>query len=146
MTNAQIITEINDVIGSVATASEYNIGGDYYAEFTDVLYQGVNASTSAFIPKGTLVTMKNNRLSPCGETDVLFGLAIDDIPPYRLDSEGVIYGKGRVIKNCYVTIESDKVQSVLNSGTGSKYKIVNGSFVADVNGSYNLVDNKYIII
>lgn len=146
MTNAQIITEINDVIGSVATASEYNIGGDYYAEFTDVLYQGVNASTSAFIPKGTLVTMKNNRLSPCGETDVLFGLAIDDIPPYRLDLEGVIYGKGRVIKNCYITIESDKVQTVLNSGTGTKYKIVNGSFVADVNGTYNLVDNKYLKI
>lgn len=146
MTNAQIITEINDVIGSVATASEYNIGGDYYAEFTDVLYQGVNASTSAFIPKGTLVTMKNNRLSPCGETDVLFGLAIDDIPPYRLDSEGVIYGKGRVIKNCYITIESDKIQSVLNSGTGSKYKIANGSFVADVNGSYSLIDNKYLKI
>lgn len=146
MTNAQIITEINDVIGTFATASEYNIGGDYYAEFTDVLFEGVNASTSTFIPKGTLVTMKNNRLSPCGETDVLFGLAIDDIPPYRLDSEGVIYGKGRVIKNCYITIESDKVQSVLNSGTGTKYKIVNGSFVADVNGSYNLVDNKYLKI
>lgn len=121
MTNADIIAEINTALGSVATASEYNIGGDYHTEFIDVLYEGVNASTSAFIPKGTLVTM-NNRISPCGENDVLFGLAIDDIPTYRLDSEGVIYGKGRVIKNCYITIDSDKVQSVLNSGTGTNIK------------------------
>lgn len=146
MSNADIIAEINTTLGSVATASEYNIGSDYHAEFTDVLYECVNASATTFIPKGTLVTMKNNRISPCAETDELFGLAIDDIPPYRLDAEGVIYGKGRVIKNCYVTIEANKIQTAKNSGTGSKYKIINGEFVVDINGKYNLINSKYILI
>lgn len=146
VSNASIIAEINAVIGGVGIASEYNVGADYYAEFTDVLNICTNASASAFIPKGTLVTRKNNRISVCGENDALFGLLIDDCSPYRLDSEGVNYGKGRVVNNCYVTIESGKVQSVNNSGVGSKYKIVSGAFVADANGSYILEESKYILI
>lgn len=146
ISNASIIVEINAIIGTVGIASEYNIGGDYHAEFTDVLNICTNASASAFIPKGTLVTRKNNRISVCGENDALFGLLIDDCSPYRLDAEGVNFGKGRVVKNAYVTIENGKVQSVNNSGTGSRYKIVSGAFVADFNGGYILEENKYILI
>ncbi|MGJ1321444.1 hypothetical protein ACR780_02030 [Sphingobacterium faecium] len=147
MTNADIISEINVSIGSVAIASEYNIGADYHAEFSDVLFTGMNASASVYIPKGTLVTLKNNRISPCGENDNLYGLAIDDVSPYGINaSNGFNYGKGRVIKNCYVTIDAGKIQSVNNSGSGTRYKIVSGQFVADVNGRYILEDSKYILI
>lgn len=147
LANSIIIAEINSVISSVALASEYNIGGDYYLEFNDVLSIGINGNTTDALPKGTLVTMKNNRLYPCGENDKLYGLLIDEACPYSVKTtDGSQTGKGRVIKNCYVTIESNKIQSVINSGTGNKYKIVNGSFVADINGNYILEDSKYILI
>ncbi|MDM1548579.1 hypothetical protein HX096_12020 [Empedobacter falsenii] len=145
-TNAQVIAEINAVIGSVGIAKESNIGADYYAEMTDVVAIEINNSTSTMIPKGTLVTKIGSRIAPCGENDVLYGLLIDDLGAYELDSQGVVTSKARVIRNCYVSVDSGNVSSVLHDSVGSRYKISNGRFVADSNGKYNAIDNKYILI
>ncbi|MGV0927196.1 hypothetical protein ACTS9K_08530 [Empedobacter sp. ULE_I145] len=145
-TNAQIIAEINAVISEVATAKEYNISKDYYAEINDVVSIGVNNSSTNIIPKGTLVAKIGNKLKPCNEDDILYGLLIDDLGAYELDSQGVVTSKARVIRNCYVSVDSGNVSSVLYDSVGSRYKISNGRFVADSNGQYNAIDNKYILI
>lgn len=145
-TNAQVLAEINAVIGSVATAKEYNIGADYYAELTDVVSVEINNSTTVIIPKGSLVSKVGSKVKICEEGEILYGLAIDDIAPYELDSDGVITSKGRIIKNCYVSLDSGNVSSAKYSGSGSRYKIVNGVFAADGNGEYRVFSGKYIKI
>lgn len=146
-TNAQIITEINAVIGVVATAKEYNIGADYYAELTDVVSIEVNNSITQIIPKGSLVSKIGSKIKICEDGEQLYGMAIDDIGAYELDSDGVIISKGRIIKNCYVSLDNNNISSVLyDTINGSKYKISNGRFVSDVNGQYRAIDNKYILI
>lgn len=145
-TNAQVIAEINTVISAVATAKEYNIGTDYYAEMTDVVSIEINSSTTTIIPKGTLVSKVGANVKICEEGEVLYGLAIDDIAPYELDSSGVIVSKGRIIKNCYVSLDIGNISSAKFSGTGARFKIVNGVFTADVNGYFKIFTGKYIKI
>ena len=77
--NATIIAEINSVIGSVATASEYAVGNDYYPEFTDILS---TMKASETILKGMAVFNDNGVLRKALSTDTrIFGIALDDIAP-----------------------------------------------------------------
>ena len=57
-TNAQIIAEITAVIGSVATAEEYDINQEWLPEFKDVQLFKVNSST--YIEKGMGVVFVDN--------------------------------------------------------------------------------------
>ena len=145
-TNAEIISYMNAVVGSVAIVKEYNIGADYYAEMTDVVSIEINNSTTNMIPKGTLVTKVGSKIKPCQENEPIYGLLIDDLGAYELDAQGVVTSKARVIKNCYVSVDTENVSSVLFSGTGSRYKVNNGVFEIDANGKYYAIDNKYILI
>lgn len=135
--NAEIINNINGYLIDKAECFEYNIGSEYYAEFTDVVSIYCSNYSDKLIPKGSLVKlMGNGRLEMCSEEDELFGLLIDDLGAYELDTNNVITSCARVIKNCYVTTTPGNISSVRTEGTGNKYKVVNGSFVADPNGQY----------
>ena len=139
MTNAQILTEINTAIAGSGVADLYIYGRDYYPEFTDVLERVYNQSGSAFIPKGTVLTKINGKVKPANEGDKIAGVALDDIPVLSIDSEGVLKGQGRMMKKGFMWTNPNKAHFVKadnnNPAIGTKFKVVNGELVTDVNGS-----------
>ena len=146
LTNAQVINEINTSLNGKAIASEYNVGADYYAEFTDVNYVLYNNSTTDFIPKNTLVTKIGNKISVAQENDIVFGLAIDDIHPLVANSDGSLIGKGRVIRNCIVKNNSLRLSNGVSIQRNKKYSSNNGELVENINGDLIGYDNDYLLI
>lgn len=145
-TNAQIINEINTSLNGKAIASEYNVGADYYAEFTDVNYVLYNNSSTDFIPKNTLVTKIGNKIAVAQENDIVFGLAIDDIHPLVSNSDGSFIGKGRVIRNCIVKNNSLRLSNGVSIQRNKKYSSNNGELVENINGDLIGYDNDYLLI
>ena len=76
-TNAQIISEINTVIGSVATIEEYDINKEWYPLFKDVQMFKVNSAT--YIEKGMGVVFTDNMNVRKATTSDTFidGIALD---------------------------------------------------------------------
>ena len=75
--NAQILAEINAVIGSVATASEYSIANDYFPEITD--YNKI-FKASEVIEKGMVVVADFGIVRKALSTDAkITGIALDDM-------------------------------------------------------------------
>lgn len=77
-TNAQIIAEIVDVIGSVATVEEYDINKEWLPEFKDLQLFKVNSST--YIEKGMgIVFADNMNVRKALPTDSFIdGIALDN--------------------------------------------------------------------
>ena len=77
-TNAQIISEVNTVIGSVATIEEYDINKEWYPLFKDVQMFKVNSAT--YIEKGMGVVFTDNmnvRKATTSDT-IIDGIALDN--------------------------------------------------------------------
>ena len=139
MTNAQIIAEINTAINGAGVASLYIYGRDYYPELPDVLERVYNFSYTTFIPKGTIVTKVSGKVKPANEGDIIAGVALDDIPVLSIDSEGVLKGQGRMMKKGLISTNQSQAFFVIadnqNPSIGTKFKVVNGQLVTDVNGN-----------
>ena len=139
MTNAQIIAEINTTINGAGVASLYIYGRDYYPELPDVLERVYNFSYTTFIPKGTIVTKVSGKVKPANEGDIIAGVALDDIQVLSIDSEGVLKGQGRMMKKGLISTNQSKAFFVIadnqNPSIGTKFKVVNGQLVTDVNGN-----------
>ena len=139
MTNAQIIAEINTAINGAGVASLYIYGRDYYPELPDVLERVYNFSYTTFIPKGTIVTKVSGKVKPANEGDIIAGVSLDDIPVLSIDSEGVLKGQGRMMKKGLISTNQSKAFFVIadnqNPSIGTKFKVVNGQLVTDVNGN-----------
>ena len=151
MTNAQIIAEINTAINGAGVASLYIYGRDYYPELPDVLERVYNFSYTTFIPKGTIVTKVSGKVKPANEGDIIAGVALDDIPVLSIDSEGVLKGQGRMMKKGLISTNQTKAFFVLadnqNPSVGTKFKVMNGQLVTDVNGKISVnVDNAIVSI
>ena len=139
MTNAQIIAEINTAINGAGVASLFIYGRDYYPELPDVLERVYNFGYTTFIPKGTIITKVSGKVKPANEGDIIAGVALDDIPVLSIDSEGVLKGQGRMMKKGLISTNQSKAFFVLadnqNPSIGTKFKVVNGQLVTDVNGN-----------
>ena len=151
MTNAQIIAEINTAINGAGVASLYIYGRDYYPELPDVLERVYNFSYTTFIPKGTIVTKVSGKVKPANEGEIIAGVALDDIPVLSIDSEGVLKGQGRMMKKGLISTNQSKAFFVLADNqapsVGTKFKVVNGQLVTDVNGKISVnVDDGIISI
>ena len=142
MTNAQIIAEINTAINGAGVASLYIYGRDYYPELPDVLERVYNFGYTTFIPKGTIITKVSGKVKPANEGDIIAGVALDDIPVLSIDSEGVLKGQGRMMKKGLISTNQSKAFFVLadnqNPSIGTKFKVVNGQLVTDVNGKISV--------
>ncbi|WP_151707948.1 hypothetical protein [Acinetobacter junii] len=136
MTNAQIVAEINTQLSS-ATADLYSYGRDYYAEMTDVVEIAYNTS-SAYIPKGSIVAKSSGSVRLASAVDKVFGVALDDIPVQTTTSEGLKKGEGRVLKCGYIYTNQSKAHFVLadnqNPNVGIRFAVNNGQLVTDANG------------
>lgn len=144
-TNAQIIAEINTVIGTVGLAYKHNIGMDYYPE-TDNITVGVNSSATTPILNGTIVTLDGGKVKPASSSDEEFGVAIDDIKPYTL-LNGEISGKGRILQNNYISSsQADRIHiKITNPVEGERYSVDNGGLVQDPDGKYIIKNGKVLI-
>ena len=102
MTNASIIAEIVNVIGGVATVTEYAVGNDYFPEFTDVVKY---CAASESILKGMAVVKVGNSVRRATSADKkIYGVALD---PIRTT------GMGRVLTSGYISSnESDRFSSL----------------------------------
>lgn len=107
--NAQIISEINAVIGTVATVTEYAVGNDYFPEFTDVVSR---MKADELILKGMPVYMNSNRsVRRSLSTDpVLFGVALETIKPGF---------KGRILRRGYIDYDNSLNFYVRHDATAS---------------------------
>ena len=151
MTNTQIMVEINTAISGAGVADLYIYGRDYFPEITDVLERVYNLSGSEFIPKGTVLTKINGKVKPANDYDIIAGIALDDIPVLSIDSEGVLKGQGRMMKKGLISTNQTKAFFVLadnqNPSVGTKFKVMNGQLVTDVNGKISVnVDNAIVSI
>ena len=144
-TNAQIIAEINTVINGVGVASEYIIGRDYYAEFTDVNYKLRNDSSESIL-KGTLVSRVGTGVKKATAGDIVFGIAIDDIEPSWKNEEGVYYGFGRVIKKMIFHTDQVLKEPGVVIEKNKKYSALSGKLIEDVNGNLIGFDDDYLLI
>lgn len=137
MSNADILAEINAVISAVATATLVYYGRNYYPEMPDVMERVCNNSSSAFIPKGTILTRQAGLVRPANEGEPIAGVALDDIPVYS-NTQGVISGWGRMLKRGYIATDMSLPFFVLCSKTpaiGDKFKVSAGQLVVDANGT-----------
>lgn len=144
-TNAQIIAEINTVINGVGVASEYIIGRDYYAEFTDVNYKLRNDSSESIL-KGTLISRVGTGVKKATTGDIVFGIAIDDIEPSWKTGEGVYYGFGRIIKKMIFHTDQVLKESGVVIEKNKKYSALSGKLIEDVNGNLIGFDDDYLLI
>lgn len=105
--NATILAEINAVIGSVATASEWAVGNDYYPEFSDVLKL---VRTSEIVLKGMAVFNDNGLIRKATAIDKkIFGVALDDI---------TIGNTGRILTSGYLeTLETNRFSTLQETYT-----------------------------
>ena len=144
-TNAQIIAEINAVLGSAGVASEYIIGRDYYPEFTDVNYKLRNDSSESIL-KGTLVSRFRTGVKKATTGDIVFGIAIDDIEPSWKTGEGVYYGFGRIIKKMIFHKEQVLKESGVVIEKNKKYSALSGKLIEDSAGNLIGFDDDYLLI
>lgn len=144
-TNAQIIAEINAVLGSAGVASEYIIGRDYYPEFTDVNYKLRNNSSEVIL-KGTLVSRAGSGVKKATTGDIVFGIAIDDIEPSWKTGEGVYYGFGRIIKKMIFNKEQLLKESGVVIEKNKKYSALSGKLIEDSAGNLIGFDDDYLLI
>ena len=145
LTNAQIIAEINNVISGVGIASEYIIGRDYYAEFTDVNYTLRNNSSEVIL-KGTLVSRVGTGVKKATTGDIVFGIAIDDIGPSWKTGEGVYYGFGRIIKKMIFHTDQVLKEPSVVIEKNKKYSALSGKLIEDINGNLIGFDDDYLLI
>ncbi|WP_159333246.1 hypothetical protein [Sphingobacterium multivorum] len=143
-TNAEVIAEINTALGTKGMASEYNVGKDYYPEFTDCNFLMTNATTEV-IEKGSFVTRVGSKIKKADINDEVFGIAIDDIAPFSIQ-DGLIKGKGRVVKNMIFNVSDIRVKSGQVVIKGKKYAADNGELVEDENGLMIGFEDNYILI
>jgi len=93
-TNAQIIAEINAVIGNVATIKEWAVGKDYFPEFTDFVN---NFTATEPILNGMVVVSDAGKIRKAKSTDLkITGVALDDI---RTGDTGRVLVKGYISVN-----------------------------------------------
>ena len=149
MTNAQILSEMRAQITDV-TIEFVSYGRDYYPTITDVS-EAVYNNTATFIPKGSIVTKSGGYVKIANGNDKIYGVALDDIPVMTVTSEGVKKGQGRIMKRGYIYADWTKPHFVLSDihrpAVGSKFKVVNGQLVSDVNGNISVdIDDAVISI
>jgi lysophospholipase L1-like esterase len=97
-TNAQIIAEINAIIGSVATIEQYIVGNNYFPEFTDSLKYGF-ASTPIFAKAAVVLEGGKIRLATSTDSKI-DGIALEDAP-----TDGIIK---YVCNTLLSTVETDR--------------------------------------
>lgn len=137
ISNADILAEINAIIGTVATAELVYYGRGYYPEMPDVTERVWNDSTTQYIPKGTVLTRVAGKVRPAVEGEQIAGVALDNIPVYS-NMQGVVSGCGRMLKRGYIATDTSLPFFVLCSKTpaiGDKFKVSAGQLVVDTNGT-----------
>ena len=149
MTNAQILADMQAQLTGV-TIEFVSYGREYYPTITDVS-ENVYNNTSTYIPKGSLVSKVNGYVRLANGNDKVYGVALDNIPVSSVDSEGVRKGQGRVLKRGYISSKPSDAFFVLadnqNPAIGTRFKVVNGQLVTDVNGSISVnIDSGVISI
>jgi hypothetical protein len=78
-TNAQILTEINTVIGGVALASEFKVAMEYYPKFKNVQVRTYEDSSEALRGYG-VVFIENNKMRKALNSDnKIDGILLDDV-------------------------------------------------------------------
>lgn len=143
-----ILAEINAVIGAVATADIDTLGNRYYPNMPDVVETMINDSTTAHIPKGTVVQRAGSgRVVPCTDPANYYGVALDDIPVYT-NVQGIITGQGRVLKRGYIDTGAAAffVRTTKQAVYGDRFTINNGVLNADANGLIRTVRNGVVAI
>lgn len=152
VSNADILAEINAVISAVATASLEYYGRFYYPEMPDVSEIVYNASTTEFIPKGTVLKKVQGRVSPATDGDIIAGVALDDIPVYQ-SVQGVTSGRGRMLKRGYISTNVNHAFYVkawngtnTNVAIGDRLKVDAGRLVVDPAGTVTVKDTNVVAI
>lgn len=150
MSNSDILQEINNVISSVAIASIVIYGQEYYPEMPDVTEVVYNNSTTAYIPKGTVLKKVGGRVSPANAGDKIAGVALDDIPVFA-SNQGVTTGKGRMLKRGYISTDVNqafyvKVQGSTSVNVGQKLSVNNGNLVIAEDGDVWVKDANIVAI
>lgn len=152
VSNADILAEINAVISAVATASLEYYGRFYYPEMPDVSEIVYNASTTDYIPKGTVLKKVQGRVSPATDGDIIAGVALDDIPVYQ-SVQGVTSGKGRMLKRGYISTDGNHSYYVkawngtnTNVAIGDRLKVDAGRLVVDPAGTVTVKDTNVVAI
>ncbi|WP_228269065.1 hypothetical protein [Acinetobacter junii] len=141
MSNAQVLLDINAQLTN-GTADLYVYGQEYYPEISDVMEIMYNynpdASSQAYIPKGSLVTKYKGSAKIATGNDKIYGVALEDIPVTYADATGVRKGQGRVMKRGYIQADRANAHFVLadnqNPDIGTKFIVSNGRLITDVNG------------
>lgn len=149
MTNAQIITEMNDQLIGV-TASLCSYGRDYYPQLSDAT-EAVYNTGATYIPKGSVIAKAGGSVRLAQDGDKVYGVALDDIPVIRIDVNGAKKGQGRVLKRGYIYTDRSKAHFVLADNqsplVGTRFKVVNGQLITDVNGKIGVdIDDGVISI
>ena len=149
MTNAQIVAEMNTQI-SGATIDLISYGRDYYPMITDVCEVAYNTGAT-YIPKGSVVAKSGGSVRLAQDGDKVFGVALDDIPVQQILADGEKRGEGRVMKRGYMSLNQSHAHFTLSDNqsavTGSKFKVVNGQLVSDVNGNIRVdIDSAIVSI
>ena len=106
---------------------------------SDVLSVCVNGTTAS-IPKGTPLTLLNERVVAAKEGDKLFGIALDDFVPFSTYL-GSVRGYGRVLKRGYISTVNTNRHFVKVDLQSNSYKVGNGTLIADANGSIKAVSD-----
>lgn len=152
MTNAAILAEINAVISAVATATFVYYGRSYYPEMPDVSEIVYNASTTDYIPKGTVLKKVSGRVSPANDGDIIAGVALDDIPVFT-NEQGVVTGTGRMLKRGYISTDGNQPFFVkawngtnTNVAIGDRLKVDAGRLVVDPAGTVTVKDTNVVAI
>lgn len=138
MSNSAIVAEINaDLIG--ATVNLISYGRDYYPLMSDVTEIAFN-TTDAPILKGSVITKSGGSVHLANGNDKVYGVALDDIPVVQTTADGVKKGQGRVLKRGYLYASPSEAHYVLANvhipTVGTRFKVVNGQLIEDVNGNF----------
>lgn len=149
LSNSVILAEINSALTGVI-ADLYSYGRDYYPMMPDVA-EVVYNNTPSPIQKGSLITKSGGFIRLAQTGDKVYGVALENIPVLQTTSGGVKKGQGRVLKRGYIYADWTKPHFVLSDihrpAVGSKFKVVNGQLVSDVNGNISVdIDDAVISI
>lgn len=152
VSNADILAEMNAVLSDVATVNLWYYGLSYYPEMPDVSEIVYNASTTEFIPKGTVLKKVQGRVSPATDGDIIAGVALDDIPVYQ-SVQGVTSGRGRMLKRGYISTNVNQAFYVkawngtnTNVAIGDRLKVDAGRLVVDPAGTVTVKDTNVVAI
>ena len=148
MTNAAILAEINTVIGSVATASEYIYGREYYHEFTDCV-KTLKNETGIKINKGSVVEIQGNNIILASENSINIGVALEDIPSTKENSVSDFYGMGRILIRGYIYDRSLNKSHFVNCPAvtkGDRLSISSGTLVSNIEGKIEAINDNVVEI